>query len=214
MVAGLLGTSPLVIANESSAGILDGARTGLSAVTIAVLFALSAFLTPLLTAIPDLAAAAPLVITGAFMMEPSRSIAWNNMRIAIPSFVTIMLVPLSIHHGITAGVVLDVVLGLIGRLTRKAAAEQPPSQEPFPTGAFGRHGPEPRPEQRPAKLQSLLFVGIGLQEREKVERAKQLLADLGPPCTGMRASETWEIALRQALQSYVEGMQLELDGGH
>jgi len=212
MSAGLLGTSPLVIANESSAGILDGARTGLSAVTIAVLYSLSAFISPLLTAIPDLAAAAPLVLTGAFMMDPCRSIAWNNMRIAIPSFVTIMLVPLSIHHGITAGIVLDVGLGFIARLARKASAEQTVTPERTLAGT-GRHGSTPR-EQRPPTPHSLSFVGVGLQEAEKVERAKQLLLDLGPPCTGMRASDTWEIALRQALQTYMEGMRSQLDVGH
>eukprot|EP00408_Alexandrium_pacificum_P032636 CAMPEP_0171288116 /NCGR_PEP_ID=MMETSP0790-20130122/69932_1 /TAXON_ID=2925 /ORGANISM="Alexandrium catenella, Strain OF101" /LENGTH=137 /DNA_ID=CAMNT_0011757721 /DNA_START=68 /DNA_END=481 /DNA_ORIENTATION=- len=137
------------------------------------------------------------------------------MRVAIPSFVTIMLVPLSVHHGITAGIVLDLFLGGIARVAQKATEEHTPSPE-RPPAAMGRRGAPVRPEQRQqarpqASQGPLVFVSTGLKEAEKVERAKQLLTDLGPPCTGMRASDTWEIALRQALQTYVEGMRPQLD---
>lgn len=219
MAGAVLGTSPLIIANESSAGIIEGARTGLSAVVVAALFALAAFTAPLLTAIPDLAAAAPLVLTGAFMMDPSRTIAWNNLRVAIPSFVTIMLMPMSVHHGITAGILMDVLLGRLDallarvpRLLKGGGASGPARGPPTPT----------RPERHrllsdvdllfptPQSFAPMGAIGGRLKEAEKVERVRQLLNDLGPPCSGMMASETWEIALRQALQSYLSGMSFEL----
>jgi len=205
MVGALLGTSPLVIANESSAGIMEGARTGLTAIVVAILFALSAFIAPLLTAIPDLAAAAPLVLTGAFMMEPSRGIAWNDLRVAIPSFVTIMLMPLSIHRGISAGIFLDVILGLMTRISEVAGATKREDTPATPARAE-RQSFTPLLEKRLPMPHSFVFTGNGLKETEKVERVRQLLHDLGPPCTGMQASETWEIALRQGLETYLDGM--------
>merc|ERR1740121_2735561 len=113
IMGSLLGTGPLVIANESSAGILEGARTGLSAVVVSILFLFSTFITPLLKAVPDLAAAVPLILIGSFMMEPSRSIAWDNLRVAIPSFFTIVLIPHAIHNGILVGIMADILFGLV-----------------------------------------------------------------------------------------------------
>merc|ERR1712232_992737 len=57
MAGALLGTSPVIIANESSAGIMEGAKTGLSSLVVAVLFVLSAFISPLLISIPHAATA-------------------------------------------------------------------------------------------------------------------------------------------------------------
>jgi len=112
MVGALLGTSPLIIANESSAGIMEGARTGLSAVVVGLLFAVSAFIAPILTAIPHLATAAPLVLIGAFMMGPIGSINWDKLSEALPCFVCVTVVPFtySIHTGLLAGILMDCML--------------------------------------------------------------------------------------------------------
>jgi len=112
MAGAILGTSPLIIANESSAGIMEGAKTGLSTIVVAILFALSAFISPLLAAIPHLATAAPLVLIGAFMMGPIGSIDWDKLHVALPSFVTCTVVPFtySIHTGIIAGILMDGIL--------------------------------------------------------------------------------------------------------
>eukprot|EP00429_Kryptoperidinium_foliaceum_P055417 CAMPEP_0176086958 /NCGR_PEP_ID=MMETSP0120_2-20121206/43530_1 /TAXON_ID=160619 /ORGANISM="Kryptoperidinium foliaceum, Strain CCMP 1326" /LENGTH=621 /DNA_ID=CAMNT_0017420793 /DNA_START=102 /DNA_END=1964 /DNA_ORIENTATION=+ len=235
ILGSLLGSGPLVIANESSAGILEGARTGLSAVVVAMLFACSAFMTPLLSSIPDLAAAAPLIFIGAFMMEPSRSIAWDNLRVGLPSFLAITLIPHSIHHGIVTGIVVDMLLGLAERFKQRpeelpAAEEdltarlwqflrQPQRGAPVGVGVAG--GPPRAGEGSPMSPRllagtplkarrlmtphSCVSVGIGLKEHEKIERVRELLRDLGPPVTGMQASETWEMALRKALETYLEG---------
>lgn len=87
----LLGTSPVIIANESSAGIIEGARTGLSAIVVACLFVASvrrrlsrhvatqAFLTPVLSSIPRVATSVPLVLIGAFMMAPCRGPPFKSL---------------------------------------------------------------------------------------------------------------------------------------
>jgi AGZA family xanthine/uracil permease-like MFS transporter len=112
MFGGLVGTSPLIIANESSAGIMEGAKTGLSTVICGFLFFLSAFMSPLLSAIPHVATAAPLVLIGAFMMGPISGIDWDNLNVSLPSFVTCTVVPFtySIHSGIIAGILMDGLL--------------------------------------------------------------------------------------------------------
>lgn len=248
IVGSLLGSGPLVIANESSAGILEGARTGLSAVVVAVLFMSSAFMTPLLSSIPDLAAAAPLILIGAFMMEPSRSIAWDNLRVAIPSFLAITLIPHSIHHGIVTGIIVDMLLGLVERFKRRPE-ESPDREEELSArirellghshapgrqlggagGAISRGGPllagegspisprllvaGPLKARRLPTPHALVSVGIGLKETEKIERARELLRDLGPPVTGMQASETWEMVLRKSLEMYLDGMQARSSAG-
>merc|ERR1712008_200534 len=115
VVGSLLGTSPVIVANESSASIIEGARTGLSAVVMSVLFLLSAVIAPVLSAVPRVATAVPLVIVGAFMMAPCRYICWDDLRIALPAFMTMTIVPFtySIHGGIIAGMFLDHFLSLV-----------------------------------------------------------------------------------------------------
>merc|ERR1719161_2967926 len=107
-----LGTSPVIIANESSAGVMEGARTGLSSCVCAMLFVISAFTSPLLTSVPQFATSVPLVLVGAFMMAPVAGIDWDDLLIAIPSFVTITVVPFtySISNGVVAGLLVQMYL--------------------------------------------------------------------------------------------------------
>jgi len=206
MVAALLGVGPLIIANESSAGIMDGARTGMSSVVTSLLFLMSAFTTPLLASVPDMAAAAPLILIGAFMMEPSRSIAWDNLRVAIPCFLTITLVPHSIHNGMIAGIASDVLLGLMSRLTEGLFDQGPAATQDLPVASAASGGAPVVKDKRCWTPHSFGYLGIGLKETEKVERVRELLQDLGPPDNiGSQASDTWEITLRRALETYLDG---------
>lgn len=141
MFGALLGTSPLIIANESSAGIMEGARTGLSTIVCGLLFLLSAFISPLLASVPHLATAAPLVLIGAFMMGPIGGIDWDKLDIALPSFVTCTVVPFtySIHVGIMAGIAMDLILSFITwcregciRKRKDSANLQTPDRFPSP----------------------------------------------------------------------------------
>lgn len=118
VIGSLLGTSPVVVATESGATIMEGARTGLAAIVMAALFLLSGLLAPIVAAIPRSVTAVPMVVVGAFMMAPCQFIAWSDLRVALPSFITMTVVPFtySIHNGIIAGLVVDSWLGLIEKV--------------------------------------------------------------------------------------------------
>lgn len=99
---------------ESAAGVGDGARTGLASVVTGVLFLLATFFAPLVNMVPYEAATPALVIVGFLMLMQVTGIDWRNYEIAIPAFLTIILMPFSfsIAVGIGAGFVSYVVLKL------------------------------------------------------------------------------------------------------
>ncbi len=107
-----LGTSTTTTYVESSTGVGSGGRTGLTAFTIAVCFALALLFSPIFLAIPSAATAPALIIVGMMMMNPVREIDWLNYRESIPAFLTIILMPLaySISDGILIGMISYVVL--------------------------------------------------------------------------------------------------------
>ncbi len=97
---------------ESASGIGDGARTGLASVTTGLLFVLTIFLSPLAQFVPSEAATPALVVVGVLMMGQIRHIDFGNLEIALPAFLTIVLMPFtySITNGIGAGFISYVVL--------------------------------------------------------------------------------------------------------
>jgi xanthine/uracil/vitamin C permease (AzgA family) len=117
MIGAVLGTSPLVVAVESSSAIAEGARTGLASIVMAALFSVSLSISPVLDAMPRVATAVPLIVVGAFMMGPCGKIAWGNLRVALPAFITITFVPFtySIHNGVLAGLLMEMYLVGMGR---------------------------------------------------------------------------------------------------
>ncbi|XP_072985955.1 adenine/guanine permease AZG1 [Typha latifolia] len=108
----LLGTSPVTAFIESSTGIREGGRTGLTALTVAGYFLLSFFFTPLLASIPAWAVGPPLVLVGVLMMKSVTDIDWSEMKEAIPAFMTLILMPLtySIAYGLIGGIGTYIVL--------------------------------------------------------------------------------------------------------
>ena len=100
---------------ESAAGVGDGARTGLASVATGVLFLVALFLTPLVAVVPYEAASPALVIVGFLLMTQVRLIPWDDFDIAIPAFLTIILMPFtySITNGIGAGFVSYVVIKVL-----------------------------------------------------------------------------------------------------
>lgn len=114
VVGSLLGTSPVTAFIESSTGIREGGRTGLTAITAAGYFFLAFFFTPLLASIPAWAVGPPLILVGVLMMRSVVEIDWDDMRQAIPAFVTLILTPLtySIAYGLIGGIGTYVVLHL------------------------------------------------------------------------------------------------------
>ena len=111
-VGALLGTSTVTTYVESASGVAEGGRTGLTALSTAMLFFLALFFAPLFIMIPGAATAAALFIVGMFMMSPIKEIDFNDYSIAIPAFFTIIMMPLaySIAEGIVFGIISYVLL--------------------------------------------------------------------------------------------------------
>ncbi|WP_435202274.1 NCS2 family permease [Janibacter sp. GS2] len=100
---------------ESASGVGEGARTGLASVVTGVLFLLATFLSPLVAIVPYEAATPALVLVGFLMMQQVKDIDWDDMEIAIPAFLTIILMPFtySITAGIGAGFVTYVFIKIV-----------------------------------------------------------------------------------------------------
>ena len=113
--AGLVGSSSVVCFLESLTGIRAGGRTGLTAVVTAVLFLPFLFLSPLLSMIPHVATAPILVILGSYMMKSAIDIEWEKPEEALPSFIMILLIPLSfsIIQGLIWGILFYTFLKLV-----------------------------------------------------------------------------------------------------
>lgn len=114
-VGALLGCSTITTFVESSSGIAEGGRTGLTSVVAGGLFLLALFLSPLFLTIPSFATAPALVIVGFLMMQQVTKIDFQNAVEAIPAFITIFTMPFmySISEGIAFGVISYVVISLV-----------------------------------------------------------------------------------------------------
>ncbi|SNT01294.1 putative MFS transporter, AGZA family, xanthine/uracil permease [Granulicella rosea] len=114
VVGALAGTSTVTSYIESSAGVAAGGRTGVTAITTGILFFLAIFIAPAIGAIPDFATAPALILVGALMVAGAARIDWEEPRIAIPSFLTLITIPLtySIATGLSFGIISFAVLEL------------------------------------------------------------------------------------------------------
>jgi AGZA family xanthine/uracil permease-like MFS transporter len=101
---------------ESASGVGDGARTGVATIVTGVLFLLTTFFSPLVSAVPYEAAAPALVIVGFLMMSQVRMIDWHDYESAIPAFFTVVVMPFtySITNGIGAGFICYLVIKVAG----------------------------------------------------------------------------------------------------
>lgn len=111
----ILGTSTVTTYVESAAGVSEGGRTGLTSLTVAVLFFFALFLSPVFLMIPGAATAPALILVGAMMMTPIKNIDFDDFTESIPVFLTIIIMPLtySISEGILFGVLSFVILKLL-----------------------------------------------------------------------------------------------------
>ena len=120
-VGALLGTSTVTTYVESSAGVAEGARTGLASVVTGVLFLVAMFFSPLFISIPVCATAPALIIVGFFMMESITKIDFSDFTEGVPAFLTIAMMPLtySIGDGLTMGILSYAVLNFINNIFTK-----------------------------------------------------------------------------------------------
>jgi len=105
VVGSLAGTSTVVSYIESAAGVVAGGRTGVTSITTGLLFIAALFVAPVVGAIPAAATAPALVIVGSMMAMHAVEIPWEEPLVAIPSFLTILAIPLtfSIANGLALG---------------------------------------------------------------------------------------------------------------
>ena len=108
----VLGTSTTTTFVESSSGVAEGARTGLAAFTTGVLFFVAMFLSPVAVLIPTCATSAALIYVGVLMMGGVADIEWHKPEVAVPSFMTIAMMPFAynISYGIAFGLITYVFI--------------------------------------------------------------------------------------------------------
>ena len=111
----VLGTSTTTTFVESASGVSEGGRTGLTALTTAILFGLSLFLSPIFLAIPSFATAPALIIVGFYMLTNVVNIDFTDYSEAIPCYICIAAMPFfySISEGIAMGVISYVAINLL-----------------------------------------------------------------------------------------------------
>ena len=107
LVAAYFGSTPIIVCVETASGVREGGRTGLTAVVIGLYFLASIFLSPLFTAVPDVATSPVLVMVGVMMMGEAAKINWEHMNEALPAFLTIILMPLT--YSITNGMIFGLL---------------------------------------------------------------------------------------------------------
>ncbi|MCI1987542.1 MAG: NCS2 family permease [Lactobacillus sp.] len=124
LVGSVLGTSPVGAYVESSAGIAVGGRSGLTAVTTGILFLLGMLFSPLLAVVTTQVTAPALIIVGVLMAQSLREIKWDDMAIAIPSFLILLGMPLT--YSISDGIALGFIMYPLTMLAAKRGKEVSP----------------------------------------------------------------------------------------
>ena len=114
-IGAVCGTSTVTTFVESASGVAEGGRTGLTALTAAILFGLSLFLSPIFLAIPSFATAPALILVGFLMLTSIIKIDFTDYTESIPCFIAIIAMPFmySISDGIAMGVISYVVINLV-----------------------------------------------------------------------------------------------------
>ena len=106
MVGAVAGVSTVTSYIESAAGVAEGGRTGLTSVVVGILFLVTLLFAPLVQAIPPAAAAPALILVGALMIGALVEVDWADPGVAIPAFLTVVIIPLSysIANGLAFGI--------------------------------------------------------------------------------------------------------------
>lgn len=117
----MLGTSTTTTYVESAAGVAQGGRSGITALAVAICFAVALFFSPLFLSIPSAATAPALIIVGLLMIEPITKIPFDDFSESIPAFVCIIMMPLtySISNGILLGMIAYIVINVVNGKFKK-----------------------------------------------------------------------------------------------
>lgn len=117
IIGAFLGTSTVTTFGESAAGIAAGAKTGLASFVTGILFLLALLITPLVGIVPMFAAAPSLVMVGVFMFKSVKELDFQDIKIAVPAFITIIFMPLtySISIGLSFGFISYIIMHAVAR---------------------------------------------------------------------------------------------------
>ncbi|AIM15981.1 NCS2 family permease [Neobacillus sedimentimangrovi] len=121
VIGAILGTSTTASMVESSSGIAVGGRTGFTSIVISVCFMISLFFSPVLSIVTPEVTAPALIIVGAMMATEISKIQWSNLAIVIPSFITIIMMPLT--FSVATGIALGFILYPISMIAMKKTRE-------------------------------------------------------------------------------------------
>ncbi|MDR2223721.1 MAG: NCS2 family permease [Flavobacteriaceae bacterium] len=124
-IGAILGTSSVTSYVESASGVASGGRTGLTAVSVALMFALALFLGPVFLIIPAAATAPALIIVGLFMISSVVNIKFDDLSEALPAFLTIVFMPFT--YSIAEGIVFGILSYTILKLGSKQAKDITPT---------------------------------------------------------------------------------------
>lgn len=119
-IGALFGTSPVTAFIESGAGIAEGGKTGLTAMTTGLCFIISIFFAPIFASIPPWATGCTLIIVGCMMMRQVTMVNWRYIGDAVPAFVTLLFMPFSysVAYGLIAGIMTYIALNGLIYLTK------------------------------------------------------------------------------------------------
>lgn len=123
-IGALFGISPVTAFIESSVGINEGGRTGITALVTSFCFGISIFFAPIFASIPPWATGPALIVIGSMMARSIKNINWDYIGDSVPAFLTIALMPLtySIAYGLIAGIgsyiIINTTVTLINKLTK------------------------------------------------------------------------------------------------
>lgn len=124
VVGAIFGTSTTASFVESSAGIAVGGRTGFTSIIISACFFIALFFSPILSVITPEVTSAALIIVGALMAMEVSKINWGKIEVVIPSFVTIIMMPLT--YSVATGIALGFILYPLALLSQKRIKEVHP----------------------------------------------------------------------------------------
>ena len=110
----ICGTSTVTTFSEVNAGVAAGGRTGLTSVFCGLFFFIAMFLSPIAQLVPGCATAAALIYVGILMMGAVRNVDWNDLKTAVPAFLTLAVMPFTynISYGIAFGLISYLIIGV------------------------------------------------------------------------------------------------------
>ena len=120
-IGALVGTSTVTTFSEVNAGVAAGGRTGLTSVFCGLFFFVAMFLSPIAQLIPSCTTAAALIYVGFLMLVSVKNICWDSLKVAIPAFLTLIIMPFTynISYGIAFGLISYIVISVFCGDTKK-----------------------------------------------------------------------------------------------